>query len=915
MKRRIFYFCSLLALFLLIVVPIGVKAADVTKMGQQVVFLDESGNAMKNPTAGTIRMGKETTFFACATNNAGQQLADLGAVHYQSSDTTVAVVEESTGKITPVNPGRCIIIAWAEETDRYYASEKVMRVLEVISSSDSNPGYDNTTTRSKQVVAFNDSESKHSIIYGDTMTVYAEARGETNSTVGVGRIHYLSTDTTVATIDETTGAVTTLKSGTFSIIAYAEENEKFHESEKVKWSVTVNKAKPIIQTAKEQYIFSITDTNEQDLGINISHQEAVVTITSSNLDVLTIANDGKVNVRGAGEAEVTIRTAEDNKFTANERTVHVRVEKKIPTINYISYFEKTTSDGVFSLEATCPDGELFYSTDSAGIKVYSDGQCVPVAAGSHEVIIEFKETSKYQAVKKVVTIKVTEAVHDLVYSPYYEVNMKDKEFSLDATCSTGTITYKSTNEDIIKVFDTGDVKLIGPGIAVINLYIAKTDKYPEMRKDVTVTVVKDKHDLQVNAHFDVSIDDSKFNLRASSGTGTITYSTPDVDKIILTETGDVTPIGAGKATVYVMVAGTDEYAQALSTVTITISKAVQEIHIPYIAYTKRIGDVAFNLNISVTPSGLLPTYTSNKPSVAHVGLDGLVTVGNPGVAIITVSLPETAKYPAVSKDITIQVLDKSTQTINVKSSTINKYPDSEPFFIGATCSSGNLITYSSSNDSIASVSSSGYVTIYKSGTVKIYITAAESEEFKEAHKTIKLVIGKKNQKLKVKDCKTKVTLGDAPVKLKVSSNSKTSKIKYKSSNTKIAKVSSSGVVTFVKPGKATITITGTSKGAYEEASTQVVFTVRPKKVTDIYIERLGVTKMNVEFEKVKGATGYKIEYCRNKHFEGCLTVTTRKDHVTLKKLKDTTYYVRIRPYVTVNGKKIYGAYSYTYTVD
>ncbi|MBO6047052.1 MAG: Ig-like domain-containing protein, partial [Erysipelotrichaceae bacterium] len=49
---------------------------------------------------------------------------------------------------------------------------------------------------------------------------------------------------------------------------------------------------------------------------------------------------------------------------------------------------------------------------------------------------------------------------------------------------------------------------------------------------------------------------------------------------------------------------------------------------------------------------------------------------------------------------------------------------------------------------------------------------------------------------------------------------------YKTSNKKVAKVSSKGTVTGVKKGKVTITITASATGANEKATKKVTVTVK-----------------------------------------------------------------------------------------
>ena len=67
------------------------------------------------------------------------------------------------------------------------------------------------------------------------------------------------------------------------------------------------------------------------------------------------------------------------------------------------------------------------------------------------------------------------------------------------------------------------------------------------------------------------------------------------------------------------------------------------------------------------------------------------------------------------------------------------------------------------------------------------------------------------------------------------------------------------------------------------------------------------------WKKDKSVTGYEILYSQKSNFKGAKKVTVTKNKTvsaTIKKLtKNKTYYVKVRAYKTVKGKKIYGAYS------
>lgn len=84
--------------------------------------------------------------------------------------------------------------------------------------------------------------------------------------------------------------------------------------------------------------------------------------------------------------------------------------------------------------------------------------------------------------------------------------------------------------------------------------------------------------------------------------------------------------------------------------------------------------------------------------------------------------------------------------------------------------------------------------------------------------------------------------------------------------------------------------------------------IKPSKVSSVTPKRIG-KKAKVSWAKVSGAAGYQVKYAANKKFKKAKKKFTKKNSITLKKLKKRKYYIKVRAYKTVNGKKVYGAFS------
>ncbi len=114
-----------------------------------------------------------------------------------------------------------------------------------------------------------------------------------------------------------------------------------------------------------------------------------------------------------------------------------------------------------------------------------------------------------------------------------------------------------------------------------------------------------------------------------------------------------------------------------------------------------------------------------------------------------------------------------------------------------------------------------------------------------------------------------------------------------------------------KPGKATVTITGTGNYAGTKTAT---FKIKPKKAAVRKATAQKNRKLKVTWKRDSLATGYQVVVGTNAKVtknKKVINVTRNKTtSKTFKKLKKgKRYYVKVRSYKKVDGKKLYGAYS------
>lgn len=195
-------------------------------------------------------------------------------------------------------------------------------------------------------------------------------------------------------------------------------------------------------------------------------------------------------------------------------------------------------------------------------------------------------------------------------------------------------------------------------------------------------------------------------------------------------------VEAGTATVKITFKG--NYS-GTKTAQYQINQTGQTIKIGNQKTTAQVNEAPFNLNVSLKYSGAKISYTSSNTSVATVSSDGTVTVKGPGTTTITVKAAATGSVGSASKSFTLTVKNPA----QVVTTSYTKYKRTEldkMFNLNAKSDGDGTLTYKSSDESVAKVSSKGGVTVVGPGVVTITVTASETAKFGEGKKEVTITV-------------------------------------------------------------------------------------------------------------------------------------------------------------------------------
>ena len=334
---------------------------------------------------------------------------------------------------------------------------------------------------------------------------------------------------------------------------------------------------------------------------------------------------------------------------------------------------------------------------------------------------------------------------------------------------------------------------------------------------------------------------------ANATNRTVTWKTSDKNVATVSENGLVTAVGGGDATI---TCTAQDGSGVKATCKVTVTVPVSGIQLSQTSAALTVGDT-LTLTKTIYPSDATNQaviWTSSSDAVASVDSNGKITAKTAGSAVITCKSVSDNSVVGIC-NVTVKAKVQTPSEIKVNKITLNKTTASvtkgKTLQLTATVAPGNAtkkeVKWSTSNKNVAMVSTSGLVTAKSAGTATITCTAQDGSGVKA---TCKITV--KNPVVKV----TKVTLNKttatlAPketltLKATVTPTNATNKaVTWKSSNTKIATVSSSGKVTAKAAG--TVTITCRAKdGSGKKATCKItVYTNTEAYVARIYTKALG----------------------------------------------------------------------------
>lgn len=316
--------------------------------------------SLSEPTA--MAVGATQTLLATETETDGtsRTSATTGVVTWESSDTTIAIVDAATGLITAKKAGTVTITAKTVGTNSSLTQVTASKTVTVTNSA--------LTVDMPETLIAAVGVVTH---IPATVTLNGTAITTDGTETTKGHVKWSSSDVKIAKVDENTGAITPLKAGSVTITA--EAIEKDHEGKAVKDTCVVtvsNAALTVVMNEKmNAYVgeklfipTAITINGQTVLTDGTQTTKGYVTWVSSDTTVATIdAETGMITPIKEGTTVIKATSIEKDgtgKVVTDECTVKVLKNPKLDNVTLLK-----TTDGV----------QVYVKKDNAYVKAtYAD---------------------------------------------------------------------------------------------------------------------------------------------------------------------------------------------------------------------------------------------------------------------------------------------------------------------------------------------------------------------------------------------------------------------------------------------------------------------------------------------------------------------------------------------------------------
>ena len=556
---------------------------------------------------------------------------------------------------------------------------------------------------------------------------------------------------------------------------------------------------------------------------------------SSNPSVARVDSKGNVTGLSVGTSKITCTASTGQKASCAVGVSAATVGVKLNTNSVTweegrsGHFKPTLSSSVKSVTYKSSNTRVATVDKNGLLKAVAPGTCKITCASA-------TDPNKYDVCKVTVVSKTKIKLANKVLVLNKGI-AKKAAYTVAGSGKGLTFKWSSSNSSIAAVSPTGVIKAKAQGNCMITI---KASNGAAAR--IAVTVVQPITSIKLSGSKATLEPGHKKTVTATVGPSNATSKSlvwsSSNSSVATVSKGVITAVGKGTC---IITCRSKFYSNISVSYKVTVKQAVTAVSMESAVKlnensTKRLTAKA----VPNTASNARLSFKSSNASVAAVSSNGVITAKSKGSCVITATATDGSGKSAKCRVTVVRPVTNVKLNAHTISWNVGKKAHFRPT-VTPTTASNISVKYTSSNTRVATVDSNGLLTAVGKGTCTVTCTAADGSGKKD---TCKVTVKQPVRKLTISGGSS-VNEGSS-IELKAvaaPSNATNKNVTWSSSDKTVAKVSSTGKVTALKAGKATIKCTAKDGSRVAASKTVTVKAVKPtgQKIADYAAQWAGVT--------------------------------------------------------------------------
>ncbi len=635
-------------------------------------------------------------------------------------------------------------------------------------------------------------------------------------------LDWSSSNTSVATVTDT-GLVTAVGEGTAKIICTAADEGKASVSHEITVEGYITKS---LEITVDAINWPVGKSSTFKPVVTPAGASTSFEWTSSNEKVATISETGKLTAVGVGTATITCKSTDGTNLSDScVVNVYPKTESLRITVDVIRWNAGKSSTFKPVIMPTEASKKLSWTTSNSKVATISqEGKLTAVGAGTATITCKTTDGTNLSAsCKIIVTGSLTKSLNITVDTIKWPIG-KSSTFKPAITPADASTKFAWTSSDptVATISSAGKLTAVGAGETIITCKTTDGTNLQDTCKVIVGSGVRTETLV-------ITVDTIEWPVgRASTFKPVVTpagastsfeWSTSNKRVATISSTGKLTAVGEGTA---IITCKTTDGSNLQTTCKVIVTGVITtglKITVDTIRWPAGKSST-FKPVITPANASTKLEWTSSDTSVATVSPEGKLAAIGEGTATITCKTTDGSKLSASCKVIVSGAL---TQALIIPADTIRwpigKTSTFKPVVMPENAST--KFTWSSSNTSVATVSSTGRLTAVGVGKATITCKTTDGTNLSATCEVIVHEVRAESLDITVDVIRWPVGKSST-FKPVVKPESAVKNLEWTSSNPEVATISETGKLTAVSIGTAVITCSTNDGSNLSDSCTVIV---------------------------------------------------------------------------------------------